>query len=92
MKPQQAVRPNDRRTDPPARLPGLTGRRGRNRPHRREGSGNFSEHHLDLDRIIDDAPWQPSVVDGAHGIHNWGASFINPEGIAALMIGTPGSR
>jgi catechol 2,3-dioxygenase-like lactoylglutathione lyase family enzyme len=54
--------------------------------------GNFSEYYSDLDIILDDQLWKPSVVEGARGLYNWGPppppSFIQPEDLAALMTGT----
>jgi catechol-2,3-dioxygenase len=58
----------------------------------KDPAGNFSEYYSDLDCIIDDALWKPSVIDGARGIYNWGPplppSFIKPEDLAALMTGS----
>jgi catechol 2,3-dioxygenase-like lactoylglutathione lyase family enzyme len=58
----------------------------------KDPAGNFSEYYSDLDCILDDALWQPSVVEGARGIYNWGPplppSFINPDDLAALMAGS----
>ena len=57
----------------------------------RDPAGNFSEYYSDLDCIVDDALWEPSVVGGSRGIYNWGPplppSFIDPEDLAALMTG-----
>ncbi len=54
--------------------------------------GNFSEYYSDLDVILDDQLWKPSVVEGARGLYNWGPppppSFIQPEDLAALMTGS----
>lgn len=54
--------------------------------------GNFSEYYSDLDVILDDQLWKPSVVEGARGLYNWGPppppSFIHPEDLAALMTGS----
>src|SRR5437763_1853214 len=54
--------------------------------------GNFSEYYSDLDIILDDQLWKPSVVEGARGLYNWGPppppSFIQPEDLAALMTGS----
>ncbi|QUQ63679.1 VOC family protein [Kutzneria sp. CA-103260] len=62
----------------------------------KDPAGNFSEYYSDLDCIVDDALWQPSVVDGARGIYNWGPplppSFITPEDLAALMTGSHSTR
>ncbi|MEV0071640.1 VOC family protein [Amycolatopsis sp. NPDC050768] len=62
----------------------------------KDPAGNFSEYYSDLDCIVDDALWKPSVVDGTRGIYNWGPplppSFIKPEDLAALMTGTHSPR
>ncbi|MBC8090929.1 MAG: VOC family protein [Pseudonocardia sp.] len=62
----------------------------------KDPAGNFSEYYSDLDCIVDDALWKPSVVDGARGIYNWGPplppSFIDPEDLAALMTGAHSAR
>ncbi len=62
----------------------------------KDPAGNFSEYYSDLDCIVDDALWKPSVVEGARGIYNWGpplpASFIQPEDLAALMTGAHSTR
>jgi catechol 2,3-dioxygenase-like lactoylglutathione lyase family enzyme len=54
--------------------------------------GNFSEYYSDLDVVLDDQLWKPSVVEGARGLYNWGPppppSFIHPEDLAALMTGS----
>jgi len=58
----------------------------------RDPAGNFSEYYSDLDCIVSDALWSPSVVEGARGLYNWGPppppSFIQPEDLAALMTGS----
>jgi len=58
----------------------------------RDPAGNFSEYYSDLDCIVSDALWKPSVVEGARGLYNWGPppppSFIQPEDLAALMTGS----
>ena len=58
----------------------------------RDPAGNFSEYYSDLDCIVSDALWKPSVVEGARGLYNWGPppppSFIHPEDLAALMTGS----
>jgi catechol 2,3-dioxygenase-like lactoylglutathione lyase family enzyme len=55
----------------------------------RDPAGNFSEYYSDLDCIVSDALWRPSVVEGARGLYNWGPppppSFIQPEDLAELM-------
>ncbi len=62
----------------------------------KDPAGNFSEYYSDLDCIVDDALWKPSVVEGARGLYNWGppppASFLNPEDLAALMTGSHSAR
>jgi len=61
----------------------------------RDPAGNFSEYYSDLDCIISDALWKPSVVEGARGLYNWGPppppSFIQPDDLAALMTGSHSS-
>jgi catechol 2,3-dioxygenase-like lactoylglutathione lyase family enzyme len=58
----------------------------------KDPAGNFSEYYSDLDIILDDQLWEPSVVEGARGLYSWGPppppSFIQPEDLAALMTGT----
>ena len=58
----------------------------------KDPAGNFSEYYSDLDCIVEDALWKPSVVEGARGLYNWGPpvppSFIRPEDLAALMTGS----
>jgi hypothetical protein len=58
----------------------------------RDPAGNFSEYYSDLDCIVADALWRPSVVEGARGLYNWGPppppSFIQPDDLAALMTGS----
>ncbi|HEY0573760.1 MAG TPA: VOC family protein [Pseudonocardia sp.] len=58
----------------------------------RDPAGNFSEYYSDLDCIVSDALWRPSVVEGARGLYNWGPppppSFIQPDDLAALMTGS----
>ena len=58
----------------------------------KDPAGNFSEYYSDLDIILDDQLWKPSVVEGARGLYNWGPppppSFIHPEDLAALMTGS----
>ncbi|MFC7487059.1 VOC family protein [Knoellia sp. CPCC 206453] len=57
----------------------------------KDPAGNFSEYYSDIDCIVDDALWKPSVWEGAHGLFNWGPppppSFLAPEDLAALMAG-----
>jgi catechol 2,3-dioxygenase-like lactoylglutathione lyase family enzyme len=58
----------------------------------KDPAGNFSEYYSDLDCIVDDQLWKPSVVEGARGLYNWGPppspSFLNPDDLAALMTGS----
>ncbi|HZZ45323.1 MAG TPA: VOC family protein [Pseudonocardia sp.] len=58
----------------------------------RDPAGNFSEYYSDLDCIVSDALWEPSVVEGARGLYNWGPppppSFLRPDDLAALMTGS----
>ncbi|HEX9530987.1 MAG TPA: VOC family protein, partial [Acidimicrobiales bacterium] len=60
----------------------------------RDPAGNFSEYYSDLDCIISDGLWKPSVVEGARGLYNWGPppppSFIQPEDLAELMTASHG--
>jgi catechol 2,3-dioxygenase-like lactoylglutathione lyase family enzyme len=62
----------------------------------KDPAGNFAEYYSDLDCIVDDALWQPSVVEGARGLYNWGpplpASFLTPDDLAALMTGAHSAR
>ncbi|MFJ5590760.1 VOC family protein [Streptomyces noursei] len=62
----------------------------------KDPAGNFTEYYSDLDCIVDDQVWKPSVVDGARGVYSWGPplppSFIKPEDLAALMTGTHSPR
>ncbi|MEV5410400.1 VOC family protein [Thermopolyspora sp. NPDC052614] len=58
----------------------------------KDPAGNFSEYYSDLDCIVDDALWQPSVWEGARSLYDWGPppppSFLAPEDLAALMTGS----
>jgi catechol 2,3-dioxygenase-like lactoylglutathione lyase family enzyme len=62
----------------------------------KDPAGNFSEYYADLDCVLDDQLWKPSVVEGARGIYNWGPppppSFIEPDDLAALMTGAHAPR
>jgi catechol-2,3-dioxygenase len=64
----------------------------------RDPAGNFTEYYSDLDCIVDDALWKPSVWDGTQmsSLMNWGPplppSFIEPEDLAALMVGAHSPR
>jgi len=57
----------------------------------KDPAGNFSEYYSDLDCIVDDALWEPRVWEGARALFNWGPppppSFLQPEDLAALMVG-----
>ncbi len=57
----------------------------------KDPAGNFSEYYSDMDCIIDDQLWKPGVFEGAKGLFNWGPppppSFLEPEDLAALMMG-----
>ncbi|OMQ23107.1 VOC family protein [Rhodococcus sp. D-1] len=63
----------------------------------RDPSGNFCEYYSDLDCIVEDALWKPEVWDGTRpeSFMSWGPpmppSFIEPEDLAALMVGAHGS-
>lgn len=37
----------------------------------KDPAGNFSEYYSDIDCIVDDQLWKPSVVEGAKGLFNW---------------------
>jgi catechol 2,3-dioxygenase-like lactoylglutathione lyase family enzyme len=62
----------------------------------KDPAGNFSEYYADLDCILEDQLWNPSVVEGARGLYNWGPppppSFIKPDDLAELMTGTHAPR
>jgi catechol 2,3-dioxygenase-like lactoylglutathione lyase family enzyme len=62
----------------------------------KDPAGNFSEYYADLDCVLDDQLWTPSVVEGARGLFNWGPppppSFLRPDDLAALMTGTHAPR
>jgi catechol 2,3-dioxygenase-like lactoylglutathione lyase family enzyme len=59
----------------------------------RDPAGNFSEYYSDLDCIVEDALWKPEVWDGTRleSFMSWGPpmppSFVEPEDLAALMVG-----
>jgi catechol 2,3-dioxygenase-like lactoylglutathione lyase family enzyme len=57
----------------------------------KDPAGNFSEYYSDMDCIIDDQLWTPEDLEGTRGLFSWGPppppSFLNPEDLAALMIG-----
>ncbi|MFO6459281.1 MULTISPECIES: VOC family protein [unclassified Aeromicrobium] len=58
----------------------------------KDPAGNFSEYYSDIDCIVDDALWKPSVWEGARALYDWGPppppSFLAPEDLAALMTGS----
>jgi hypothetical protein len=62
----------------------------------KDPAGNFSEYYSDIDCVIDEQLWKPTVVEGAKGLYNWGPppppSFITPEDLAALMTGSHTAR
>ena len=62
----------------------------------KDPAGNFSEYYADLDCILDEQLWNPSVVEGARGLYNWGPppppSFLEPDDLAALMTGAHAPR
>ena len=62
----------------------------------RDPAGNFSEYYSDMDCIIDDQLWKPGTFEGARGLFNWGPppppSFLEPEDLAALMMGLHASK
>jgi catechol 2,3-dioxygenase-like lactoylglutathione lyase family enzyme len=57
----------------------------------KDPAGNFSEYYADLDCILDDQLWSPSVWDGMKGLYAWGPppppSFLAPDDLAELMAG-----
>jgi catechol 2,3-dioxygenase-like lactoylglutathione lyase family enzyme len=62
----------------------------------KDPAGNFSEYYADLDCVLDDQLWEPSVVEGARGLYSWGPplppSFLRPDDLAALMTGAHAPR
>jgi hypothetical protein len=56
----------------------------------RDPAGNFAEYYSDLDVIVDDALWQPTVSEGVHGLYSWGPTppswFLEPEDIVAEIV------
>jgi len=61
----------------------------------KDPAGNFSEYYSDIDCIVDDALWTPGEWSGAQALYDWGPppppSFLAPEDLAALMIGSHSS-
>jgi catechol-2,3-dioxygenase len=62
----------------------------------KDPAGNFSEYYSDIDCVVDEQLWKPTVVEGAKGLYNWGPppppSFLAPEDLAALMTGSHTAR
>jgi catechol-2,3-dioxygenase len=62
----------------------------------KDPAGNFSEYFADMDCDIDDLLWKPEVFDGHQGLYNWGPppppSFLHPDDLAELMIGSHSGR
>lgn len=60
--------------------------------YRKDPSGNFSEYFAEMDCGIDDQLWKPEVFEGNQGLYSWGPppppSFLHPEDLADLMIGS----
>ncbi len=57
----------------------------------RDPAGNFAEYYSDLDVIVDDELWDPSVLADERALYAWGPpppmSFIAPDDLAELMAG-----
>lgn len=58
----------------------------------RDPAGNFSEYYSDMDCILDDQLWEPSVFEeGKRAFYDWGPppppSLIRPDDLAELMTG-----
>jgi hypothetical protein len=57
----------------------------------KDPAGTFCEYYSDMDAIVDDQTWTPADFDASAGLYRWGPppppSFLNPEDLAALMIG-----
>jgi catechol-2,3-dioxygenase len=57
----------------------------------KDPAGNFSEYYSDMDCIVEDAFWTPETFEGLRGLYNWGPppppSFLQPDDLAALMVG-----
>lgn len=55
----------------------------------RDPAGNFSEYYSDMDCILDDQLWHPSVFEGMRARYDWGPppppSFIRPDDLVELM-------
>jgi catechol 2,3-dioxygenase-like lactoylglutathione lyase family enzyme len=62
----------------------------------KDPAGNFSEYYSDIDCVVDEQLWEPTVVEGSKGLYNWGPppppSFLAPEDLAALMTGSHTAR
>lgn len=58
----------------------------------RDPAGNFSEYYSDMDCVLDDQLWEPTVFEaGKAALYEWGPppppSFIKPDDLAAIMTG-----
>ena len=58
----------------------------------RDPAGNFSEYYSDMDCIVDDQLWEPSIFEeGKRAGYDWGPppppSMIRPDDLAELMTG-----
>jgi catechol 2,3-dioxygenase-like lactoylglutathione lyase family enzyme len=62
----------------------------------KDPAGNFSEYYADIDCVLDDQLWNPSVIEGSRGLYNWGPppppSFLKPDDLAELMTGAHAPR
>ncbi|MEU1981856.1 VOC family protein [Nocardia sp. NPDC019395] len=62
----------------------------------KDPAGNFSEYYSDMDTIPEDELWSPEVLHGLQGLYAWGPppppSFLEPDDLAALMIGAHSSK
>ncbi len=58
----------------------------------RDPAGNFTEYYADMDTIEIDQLWTPEEHEAARTLYSWGqpppASFIAPDDLADLMIGS----
>lgn len=57
----------------------------------RDPSGNMTEYYSDMDEIVDDQMWEPTVFELHSAPRSWGPpappSFIEPDDLAELMAG-----
>ena len=62
----------------------------------KDPAGNFSEYYADIDCVLEDQLWNPSVIEGSRGLYNWGPppppSFLKPDDLAELMTGAHAPR